>query len=307
MGSRYEIDVTIRSARDLKNVNWRNGDLRPYAVVWIDSSAKSSTKVDIDHDTNPEWDEKLIIPLPPNLSLRDATLCIDIIQANADEGVKPLVGSARLPLSEVVDELGIGGKLDRTLKLKRPSGRPHGKLDIRVAIKESPRYYDPYAQAPPAYGQPYGYRETRDPYGYAPPPSGYPYGGSTAPPAGYSYGGSAAPPPPAGYPYGGPPAGGQPTGYSYGAPPAGGQPTGYSYGATPAGNPYGGSQPTYGQPASGSGKKSKFGMGTGLAVGAAAGVLGGLALSEGVDYFEDKIADDAAEKVEDDYYDDDGF
>ena len=152
MGSRYEIEVTILSARDLKNVNWRKGDLRPYAVVWIDSSSKSSTKVDVDHDTDPEWDEKLTLPLPPNLSLRDATLYIDIVHANADEGVKPLVGSARLPLSEVVDEAGIGGKLDRTLKLKRPSGRPHGKLDVRVAVKEHPMYYRPHPQPPPAYG-----------------------------------------------------------------------------------------------------------------------------------------------------------
>jgi hypothetical protein len=56
-------------------------------------------------------------------------------------------------------------------------------------------------------------------------------------------------------------------------------------------------------------KKSKFGgMGTGLAVGAGAGVLGGVALVEGAEYLEDKIADDAAEKVEDDlgYDDDDG-
>uniref|UniRef100_A0A2N9HYB1 Uncharacterized protein n=1 Tax=Fagus sylvatica TaxID=28930 RepID=A0A2N9HYB1_FAGSY len=38
-------------------------------------------------------------------------------------------------------------------------------------------------------------------------------------------------------------------------------------------------------------QKSKFGgMGTGLAVGAVAGVLGGLAIAEGVDYVEDKIA-----------------
>ncbi|EPS59586.1 hypothetical protein M569_15220, partial [Genlisea aurea] len=51
-------------------------------------------------------------------------------------------------------------------------------------------------------------------------------------------------------------------------------------------------------------KKSKFGMGTGLAVGAVAGVLGGLALSEGFDKLEDHIADEAAERVEDNNYDD---
>jgi len=49
-----------------------------------------------------------------------------------------------------------------------------------------------------------------------------------------------------------------------------------------------------------------MGTGTGLAVGALAGVLGGIALVEGAEYVEDKITDDAADRVEDDeYYDDD--
>ena len=48
-------------------------------------------------------------------------------------------------------------------------------------------------------------------------------------------------------------------------------------------------QPQYGQQPEEK-TKSKFGgMGTGLAVGAVAGVLGGLAIAEGVDYVEDKI------------------
>ncbi|KAI3500816.1 hypothetical protein L1887_36641 [Cichorium endivia] len=47
-------------------------------------------------------------------------------------------------------------------------------------------------------------------------------------------------------------------------------------------------------------KKSKYGMGTRLAVGAAAGLLGGLAIAEGVVYVEDEITKDAADKVEDD-------
>lgn len=47
-------------------------------------------------------------------------------------------------------------------------------------------------------------------------------------------------------------------------------------------------------------------------VGAAAGVLGGLALAGGASYLEEKIEDNVAEKVEDDlagggYYDDDDY
>jgi len=142
-----------------------------------------------------------------------------------------------------------------------------------------------YAPPPPQYGAPpppqYG---APPPTQYGAPPTQYgaPYGGPA------SYGG--APPPPSGYPYGG-------GGYNQ-QPPA-------QYGYDGQGSNYG--QPPVVQEK----KKSKFGLGTGLAVGAVAGVLGGLALEEGFDAIENHIADDAAEKVEDnsgddgDYYDDD--
>ncbi|CAI9092270.1 OLC1v1027466C1 [Oldenlandia corymbosa var. corymbosa] len=272
MGSRYEVEITITSAKDLKNVNWRHGPVKPYAVVWVDPKAKCSTRVDEEGDTNPLWNETLLIPF--DSPIEDSTLHVDVVHANAAEDTKPLIGSARLRLRDVVDEAGLGRPVDRKLELKRPSGRPHGKLEVRVNVRE-PRYRAP------------------DPY-YAPP-----YG--VPPPGSRDY---PAPPQPYGSPYGG-----------YGESAYAAPPTGYPYGAPPPPQPYG--QPSYGQPAYGSygqpavyeeKKKNKFGgMGTGLAVGAVAGVLGGLALAEGAEYVEDKIADDAAEKVEDDLgYDDAG-
>ncbi|XP_073012607.1 uncharacterized protein [Typha latifolia] len=318
MGSRYEVEITIGSARDLKNVNWRHGDLKPYAVAWVDGGAKCSTKADLDNDVSPVWDEKLSIPLPPDRRLEEAVLYVDVVHAKAAEGVKPLVGSARIPIREVLDDVGVGAKSARSLKLKRPSGRPQGKLEVKITIKEPARYYDryappqPYAQSAPdrrgegsygGYG--YGYGEP------APARAGYPYAPSAPSPAGagYPYAPSAPSPAGAGYPYA--PSAPSPAGAGYPyAPPA---PAGYQYGASPYGQAPGYGSAPYGQ-TSGYGsaptkeKKSKFGMGTGLAVGAAAGVLGGLALAEGVDYVEDKIADDAAEKVEDNLgYDDGGF
>ncbi|XP_010255304.1 PREDICTED: protein SRC2 homolog [Nelumbo nucifera] len=253
-----QVEVTISSARDLKNVNWRHGSLKPYVVAWVDPpKSKYSTKVDDDGDTSPVWDETLVIPLVAPID--DSTLFLDVVHANAADDTKPLIGSARIPLKEIVDDVGFGERAHRTLQLKRPSGRPQGKIEAKITVRE-PRY-----RAPDPYYAP--------PYGVPPPPppatsKDYPY--SAPPPYGYPY---AAPPPP----------------YSA-APPAD---AGYSYGAAPPA-PYG--QPPYGEEK----KKSKYGMGTGLAVGAVAGVLGGLALAEGVDYVEDKIAEDVAEKVEDD-------
>ncbi|KAG8381283.1 hypothetical protein BUALT_Bualt06G0106400 [Buddleja alternifolia] len=263
MTSRYEVEVTITSAKDLKNVNWRHGKLKPYAVVWVDPKSKCSTRADEEGDTSPFWNDKLIIPF--DSPIEDSTLHIDIVHVDAADDTKPLIGSAKLHLSDVVNDVGLGGAAEKKLDLKRPSGRPQGKVEVKVSVRE-PRYLAPE----PYYAPPYG----------VPPPGVRDY---PAPPY------AAAPAyaaPPAGYPaYGG-----------YGQP---------SYGQVGYG------QPGYGQTGYGQQgyveekKKSKFGgMGTGLAVGAVAGALGGLALAEGVDALEDKVADD----VEDDLgYDGDDF
>ncbi|KAE9617382.1 hypothetical protein Lal_00035056 [Lupinus albus] len=273
MASRYEVEVKIASARNLKNVNWRHGPNRPYGVVWVDPRNKFSTRVDDSGDTEANWDQTLLLPLPLG-PIQDFTLFIDIVHAGSEQDTKPLIGSARLNLADVIDDAGVGERVNRTLSLKRPSGRPHGKVDVKVVVinksyhAPGEYYAPPYAVPPPSW-------ESR---GYATaPPSGYPYGGGyNAPPQTVS-----ATAPPSGYPYGG----------GYNAPPQTGSYGGGSYG--------------YGEKE----KKSKFGgMGTGLAVGALAGVVGGIALVEGAEYVEDKIADDAAEKVEEDlgYDDDDG-
>lgn len=296
MASRYEVEVTIVSAKDLKNVNWRHGRLKPYAVVWVVPRSKVTTRVDEEGDTCPYWDQKLVIPF--NTSVDDSYLYIDVVHAKAAEGTKPLVGSARLPLRDVA----LGERTVRKLELTRPSGRPHGKLDVKVAVRET-RY-----QAPdPYYAQPYGVppQSSRDPYSAAPPT----YGGSAygAPPASPYQAG-----PPAGYPssYSQPaqPSYGQPAQPSYGQPGYGG----YGQGETQYGQQQQ-QQGVYGQPEQKKkGMFGKMGTGTGLAVGALAGVLGGIALVEGAEFVEDKIADDAADRVEDrddddDRYDDGGY
>ncbi|KAI4351685.1 hypothetical protein L6164_006021 [Bauhinia variegata] len=288
MASRYEVEVNLSSAKGLKNVNWRHGPNRPYAVVWVDPKSKCSSRVDESGDTEANWDQTLVIPLPPG-PIEDFTLYIDVVHAGSEEDTKPLIGSAKLKLSEVLEDIGMGVPASQSLKLKRPSGRPQGKVEVKVTVRQqgyrgygsydAPPYGVPppsasrdYSGAPPAYGYQYGAPQPA--YGAA-PPSGYPYGGS----------GYGAPPIPAPY--------GQPN-YGYNQ---GGQGNyGYNQG-------YGYDQGGYG--AVEEKKKSKFGMGTGLAVGAVAGAVGGIALVEGAEYLEDKIADDAAEKVEEDLgYDD---
>jgi C2 domain len=102
-------------------VNWRNGDLKPYAILWIDSGPKCTSNVDVENDEDPIWDEKMPIALPPTSHPDTAVLYIDIVHANASPGTKPLVGSAQLPLRGVLNEARSSGKVLRNLKLKRPS------------------------------------------------------------------------------------------------------------------------------------------------------------------------------------------
>jgi hypothetical protein len=280
-----DVEVTILSARDLKNVNWRYGGLRPYAVAWVDLEHKVSTRVDPEGDTNPSWDEKITIPVV-NRPLQDAELTIEIVHEKPSELTKPLVATARIPLAQVLDEVGFDERLERTLKLKRPSARPQGKLDVLIRLREK--------QWPgPQYPQPYGTRGYPSPaypspqYPYANPPAGYPYP--------YQQPNPYAQPNP--YPgsnpntYGG--------SYYNEVPPVGSSLGPYSAGSAPPA-PYN-AEPE--KP-----KSSKFGLGTGLAVGAVGGLLGGLVLSEVIDHEEDKIEDRAAERVEDNLaYDDDDY
>ncbi|XP_010035164.2 uncharacterized protein DDB_G0290685-like isoform X3 [Eucalyptus grandis] len=279
--SRYQVEVTLIGAKDLENVDSRHGPLRPYAVVWADPNQKRPTRVDPEGDSFPVWDQTLPIPLPPGAAVDDVMLHVHIVHASSEDGIRPLIGSAQLRLRDVLDDdNGYGGAKRWSLQLKRPSGRPHGKVDIKVAVRET-RY-----RAPPTA---YGVRPPQASREYAATPA---YGSAyTAPPAYRSadskpYASPQQPQyerrdpyypkaPPAGYP-------------SYG---------GTSYDQAPS---------SYGQ--EGKKKKSKFGgMGTGLAVGGLAGVLGGLALAEVAEYVENKITNHAAEKAEDDLaYQDDG-
>ncbi|KAL0403161.1 UNVERIFIED_CONTAM: hypothetical protein Sradi_1956900 [Sesamum radiatum] len=285
MASRYELEVTIISAEDLKNVNWRHGKLKPYAVVWLDPSKKSSTRADEEGDASPYWNDKLVIPF--NSLIDDSTLYVDVVHANAAEGTKPLIGSAKLALRDIAEDVGLGNVAERKLDLKRPSGRPQGKLQIKVTVREPP-----YPAVAICYARPYG----------VPPPASRDY----APPPHIAYSSPYSPAygaPPSGCPgYGAPPA--------YGAPPSGypgyGAPRSYGQQAQEQGSNYGQQQ---GYVAEEEKKKSKFGgIGTGLAVGAVAGALGGLALAEGFGALEKQIADDAADRVEDDLgYDGDDY
>ncbi|KAK1320231.1 hypothetical protein QJS10_CPA03g01853 [Acorus calamus] len=185
-----ELDLTIVSAKHLKNVNWRSGDLKPYCAAWIRPESRSFTRTDDTGSTRPVWNETLHLPLPPHLPLRDASLTVEVLHSRASDVPNPLVGVLRFPLRDLESDVGGGGvdrpPIVRSLELRRPSGRPQGKIRIKIALREvslryygsapAARYVDTAYSAAPAYS--YGV-----PY-YPPPSSAYSnwnYSGPSAP------------------------------------------------------------------------------------------------------------------------------
>ncbi|KAL2925242.1 BON1-associated protein 2 [Bienertia sinuspersici] len=281
--TRLNLEITIISGKHLKNVNWKNGDLKPYAIFWIDPNHKLTTKSDDSGNTKPVWNQRFLLPI--NSPLSDAFLSLEIFHSKTSETPKPFVGSLQLRLSSLPEP--DNPNIIRTLDLLRPSGRAHGKIRLKLVIKEQPL---PQQPPPPPQPQPQPQHQPQ------PQPSHLDYDYQTAPHPGYYY--SSAPP----YPYTSsrsvspalPPIPSPPhpaypysMGYYSGYYPSSGA---RSYGAPSA-------PVDYSQFDQRSRTGGGYGVGTGLAVGAVAGALGGVALDEGLKYEEGKIA----ERVDDNY------
>ncbi|KAH7301369.1 hypothetical protein KP509_23G022200 [Ceratopteris richardii] len=319
-----EIELYISCAHDLKNVNWKHGDLKPYVAAWIENgpsysqdspeSKRVRTEVDINSDTNPTWEQEFTLPVLKE-EIRDAQLMLEVRHnrhpdeddesPTEEDGVsaakkekkrakKAKVGWASLLLHEVADAGGFDERLDYTVKLERPSGRPQGKLELSIRLRERSRWSERSGAERERSRN--GYGEQRDWYPGQSAPSGAPY---------------SSPYPTQPYPAGGyyPGYGGPPQAPAYAPPPYGGYPSPPPYAAPPNEAFYGQPPPPnygyYGQPTPSDGgyqygpppAKSKFGgMGTGLAVGALAGAVGGLALNEYIDHKEDEAAEEQAEE-----------
>lgn len=132
--SPLDLDITIISAKHLKNVNWRNGDLKPYVVFYVDSDYRLATRSDDSGSTRPFWNERFTLPI--TRPLRESALSLDIFHSKVSDTPKPLVGSLKFPLAHLVSSDESTESSVRNLELLRPSGRPQGKIRLKIAIKE---------------------------------------------------------------------------------------------------------------------------------------------------------------------------
>ncbi|KAJ0045712.1 hypothetical protein Pint_06441 [Pistacia integerrima] len=188
-----DLDLTIVSAKHLKNVNWRLGDLKPYCVFWVDQNRRLTTRSDDSGSTRPVWNDQFTLPL--TLPFHESMLAVDIFHSILSETPKPLVATLRVPLKDLPEPYDC--TRIRTFELLRPSGRPQGKIRVKIGVRERPltgfdsyqfappqSYY--YNSAPPSHYHPREYREfSRSPPAYTPYFPGYGY--SSRPPQSFYY------------------------------------------------------------------------------------------------------------------------
>ncbi|VYS45286.1 unnamed protein product [Arabidopsis thaliana] len=166
-----DLVVTVVSAKHLKNVNWRNGDLKPYVVLYLDQDHPLSTRSDDSSSIKPVWNERITLPL--TRSVHETVLNIEVFHSNSSDLAKTLVGSVRFPLARLIDSDGsMIPELINSLELVRPSGRPQGKIRLKLAIKDRPI---PPPQHPPP-------RPQSQPLDYYSAPQGNHYYSPSPPP-----------------------------------------------------------------------------------------------------------------------------
>ncbi|XP_048131850.1 protein SRC2-like [Rhodamnia argentea] len=268
---RRNLDLTVISARDLKDVNLIS-KMDVYVVVSLDGDPRgpqrSKSPVDRDGGRNPAWNfpVKLYVDEASaqqnRLTLHFKLRCV---RALGDKDV----GEVVVPVKELLDSsAAAGGKASSatsqpstvTYQVRKPSGKPKGELHFSYKFSDKLTADVPaagHSAAPKADAAVTAYPVQAGPSGSygagypPPPPDVYP----PPPPPGYAY----PPPPPPQYgAYGYPPP--PPAGYGYAQPP----PPGYGY------------YPN--QQAQQAPKKNK--MGLGLGAGLAGGLLGGLLIGD---------------------------
>ncbi|XP_015873793.1 actin cytoskeleton-regulatory complex protein PAN1 [Ziziphus jujuba] len=189
-----DLEITVVSAKHLKNVNWRNGILKPYATFFIDPDHRIATRPDETGSTEPVWNEHFVLPITRPLD--HSVLTLQIFHSRPSETPKPLVGTLEFPLSNLADT-DESTQAICSLELLRPSGRPQGMVRVKLALRSRPSPPPPppqpdyhtapytnnyYSSAPPATPRDYMECPPTSSYSYSnlhsdycsPPPPPYP-------------------------------------------------------------------------------------------------------------------------------------
>ncbi|KAE8734988.1 Auxin-responsive protein IAA13, putative isoform 1 [Hibiscus syriacus] len=138
------LELNIISAQDLKPVCRRT--MRTYAVAWVHSKRKLSTRIDTQGHTDPTWNDKFVFRVDDEfLNSETSTLMIEIYAVHWFRDVH--VGSVRVIVKNLIPQVSpMHGRHGQEVQLGmsfvafqvwRPSGRPQGILNIGLALLDN--------------------------------------------------------------------------------------------------------------------------------------------------------------------------
>jgi hypothetical protein len=131
MGLHRELEITVLSAHNLRNVKFGFGTMSPYAVMWIDSNSKASTHVAERGGTNPTWNCVVRMLCREALfgTAAKAKLVIEVFDKRPSS--MKLAGTADVLISELQKDVAREGKGGEWSEPKRMS------LEVRRLRKGS--------------------------------------------------------------------------------------------------------------------------------------------------------------------------
>ncbi|GMI70374.1 hypothetical protein like AT2G33320 [Hibiscus trionum] len=136
------LEINMISAQDLEPVSRRK--MKTYAVAWVHSQRKLSTRIDTIGHTNPTWNDKFVFRVDDEFLHRDTSaITIEIYAVHWFRdihvgNVRAIAGNLIPPVSQRRhrQEVELGMRFV-ALQVWRPSGRPQGILNIGVALLDS--------------------------------------------------------------------------------------------------------------------------------------------------------------------------
>lgn len=124
------LEINLISAQDLAAAS---KSMRTFAVAWVNSKRKLTTRVDQNGHTNPTWNEKFVFRVDEDF-IKDDTSKI-MIEIYASAWLRDvLIGTAAV----VVSNLQNNSKMRfMAIQLRRPSGRPQGILNVGLGLLDN--------------------------------------------------------------------------------------------------------------------------------------------------------------------------
>jgi hypothetical protein len=151
MGSQAwkELEVTVLSAQDLKNVKLTGGTMNPYCVAWIYPHTKVAGPVNNGGGVNPTWNATIKLPVEESLLEQgNASLTIEIY--NHGRFSNKFVGSALVPLADIKSLQSRGS----SYQVRTKSGKNKGQINVAVKVGRMLTEEEVAKNAPPVTAYP---------------------------------------------------------------------------------------------------------------------------------------------------------